>query len=307
MGERKRGLPVLRRDCKALVEGAVAVHQPLDYSSSCSGTDARSDIGAEKQEDSESNKSVGCEITTRYFSIFRKNPIPTLAYKPYICYYRRLEYDVLLLCLASFFFYLLPYHGMFIFLVFLSLCSSHPILPAGAYQVLCRMIVVFFLFGVICILPHLGVPLYQVFVFRPFSVQYFYGSKGTLFSPSVCDFSFELPCTSVESYARLSVKRAFHFFLIMRRRHVSRTRYRCQVFTESRSSQQVPRLSYCCTKSEKGDAVRIEPRPPSPNTCRLCARSLRTLFRSKRAAPAPGCRACSASPEHRVDSIDNEA
>ena len=30
---------------------------------------------------------------------------------------------------------------------------------------------------------------------------------------------------------------------------------------------------------EKGDAVRIEPRPPSPNTCRLCARSSRTLFR----------------------------
>ena len=30
---------------------------------------------------------------------------------------------------------------------------------------------------------------------------------------------------------------------------------------------------------EKGDAVRIEPRPPSPNRCRLCARSSRTLFR----------------------------
>ena len=32
---------------------------------------------------------------------------------------------------------------------------------------------------------------------------------------------------------------------------------------------------------EKGDAVRIEPRPPSPNSCRLCARSSRTLFRSQ--------------------------
>ena len=32
---------------------------------------------------------------------------------------------------------------------------------------------------------------------------------------------------------------------------------------------------------ENGDAVRIEPRPPSPSTCRLCARSLRTLFRSQ--------------------------
>ena len=30
---------------------------------------------------------------------------------------------------------------------------------------------------------------------------------------------------------------------------------------------------------EKGDAVRIEPRAPSPNTCSFCARSSRTLFR----------------------------
>ena len=55
---------------------------------------------------------------------------------------------------------------------------------------------------------------------------------------------------------------------------------------------------------EKGDAVRIEARPPSPNTCRLCARSSRGLFRPQaRAATAPGCRACSASPEHRVGSV----
>ena len=30
---------------------------------------------------------------------------------------------------------------------------------------------------------------------------------------------------------------------------------------------------------EKGNAVKIEPPPPSPSTCRLCARSSRTLFR----------------------------
>ena len=30
---------------------------------------------------------------------------------------------------------------------------------------------------------------------------------------------------------------------------------------------------------EKGDAVRIEPRPSCPNTCRVCARSSRTLCR----------------------------
>ena len=30
---------------------------------------------------------------------------------------------------------------------------------------------------------------------------------------------------------------------------------------------------------DKGDAIRIEPRPSSPSTCRLCARSSRTFFR----------------------------
>ena len=30
---------------------------------------------------------------------------------------------------------------------------------------------------------------------------------------------------------------------------------------------------------EKGDAFRMKPRSPSPHTCRLCARSSRTLFR----------------------------
>ena len=72
-------------------------------------------------------------------------------------------------------------------------------------------------------------------------------------------------------------KQVFHFFRIIRRPYVPRTKYRYQVVISSSSSQQVPR-SYCCTY-EKGDAVRIEPRPPSPNTCRFCARSWRTLFR----------------------------
>ena len=36
--------------------------------------------------------------------------------------------------------------------------------------------------------------------------------KWTLFAPSVCDFNFELPCTSVESYARLYVKISILFF-----------------------------------------------------------------------------------------------
>ena len=52
--------------------------------------------------------------------------------------------------------------------------------------------------------------------------------------------------------------------------------YRSSTYCCRCSLQQVPRLhSY----EEKGDAVRIEPRPPSPNTCRLCARSSRTLVR----------------------------
>ena len=41
----------------------------------------------------------------------------------------------------------------------------------------------------------------------------------------------------------------------------------------------VQRQQYELLLYEKGDAVIIEPRSPSPSTCRLCARSSRTLFR----------------------------
>ena len=99
-----------------------------------------------------------------------------------------------------------------------------------------------------------------------------------LFAPFACYFIFELPGTSVESFARLHVKTTIALFLYYTEttRTTYDTRYRYQVFRASSSSQQVPR-SYCWY--EKGDAVRIEPRPPSPNTCRLCARNSRTLFR----------------------------
>ena len=62
------------------------------------------------------------------------------------------------------------------------------------------------------------------------------------------------------------------------------TRTRFQVFTNSSS---------CCRCSlnqvrtpivrhkEKGDTVRIEPRPPPPSTYRLCARTSRKLFPPK--------------------------
>ena len=80
------------------------------------------------------------------------------------------------------------------------------------------------------------------------------------------------------------------------------SRYVPGIYT--RSKQQFAAGTPIVLLYEKGDAVRIEPRPPSPNTCRLCACSSRTLFRPQaRAATAPGCRACSASPEHRVGSL----
>ena len=44
------------------------------------------------------------------------------------------------------------------------------------------------------------------------------------------------------------------------------------------SKQQFAAGTPIVLRYEMGDAVRIEPRPPSPNTCRLCSRSSRTLF-----------------------------
>ena len=112
---------------------------------------------------------------------------------------------------------------------------------------------------------------------RPFLVRDFFRlKKWTLFAPSVSDFIFELPCTSVESYARLYVK-------------TSNSLFSCYTET-TRSTYQVPVPGICSKQQfaagtpiallyETGDAVRIDRRPPSPNTCRLCARSSRTLFR----------------------------
>ena len=82
--------------------------------------------------------------------------------------------------------------------------------------------------------------------------------------------------------------------------YVPRTRYRYQVFIASSSSQQLPR-SYCCTK-------RVMPLESSHGhhlpTRAASARAARgRCFDPKRAATAPGCRACSASPGHRVGSL----
>ena len=50
----------------------------------------------------------------------------------------------------------------------------------------------------------------------------------------------------------------------------------------------VQRQQYELLLYERGDAVRIEPRPPSPSTCRLCARSSWTLFRPQASGDGTG-------------------
>ena len=59
--------------------------------------------------------------------------------------------------------------------------------------------------------------------------------------------------------------------------HIPRTRYRYQVGIYNK--QQLAAGTPIVLLYEKGDAVRIEPRPTSPKTCRFCARCSRTLFR----------------------------
>ena len=54
------------------------------------------------------------------------------------------------------------------------------------------------------------------------------------------------------------------------------TRYFCSYSYHSK--QQFAAGTPIVLLYEKGDVVIIEPRPPSPNTCRLCARSSRTRF-----------------------------
>ena len=102
------------------------------------------------------------------------------------------------------------------------------------------------------------------------------------------------------TFSRTSIMLRFSYD--MYRTHVPRTRYRYQVFIASSSSQQVlvPR-SYCCTR-------RVSPLESSHGHHLLMraasARAARgRCFDPKRAATAPGCRACSASPEHRVGSL----
>ena len=92
-----------------------------------------------------------------------------------------------------------------------------------------------------------------------------------------------------------------HFtFFVLRRPRVPRTRYRYQVFIASSSSQQASR-SYCCTKRvtplESSHGHHLPTRAASVRAARG------RCFDPKRAATAPGCRACLASREHRVGSL----
>ena len=113
-----------------------------------------------------------------------------------------------------------------------------------------------------------------------YCARFFEVQRWTLFAPSVCDFIFEFPCTSVESYARLRVKTSISLFSYDTEttRTTYDTRYRYHV-PGIYSKQQFAAGTPIVLLYEKGDAVRIEPQLPSPNTCRFCARSTRTLFR----------------------------
>ena len=109
---------------------------------------------------------------------------------------------------------------------------------------------------------------------------------------------------------RGSIKKAFYFFRIIRRPRVPRmipgTGTMYQVFICSK--QQFAAGTPIVLLYEKGDAARIEPRPPSPKTCRPCARSSRTLFRSQ--ASGDGTRMQGVLGESRAScrlSIDSRA
>ena len=105
----------------------------------------------------------------------------------------------------------------------------------------------------------------------------------------MCDFIFELPRTSVEIlcaaaagstwYVKTSISLISYYTETTRTTYDTRFRYQIPGIC---SKQQFVAGTPIVLLYEKSDGtVRIEPRPPSPNTCRLCARSSRTLFRSQ--------------------------
>ena len=116
-----------------------------------------------------------------------------------------------------------------------------------------------------------------------------------MFAPCVCSlYECRILCA-----ARVETSISLFFFRILRRPHVPHTsiRYGYQVFLASSNSQQVPR-SFCCTKRlsplKLSHGHHVSARAASARAARG------RCFDPKRAATAPGCRACSASRDHRV-------
>ena len=102
------------------------------------------------------------------------------------------------------------------------------------------------------------------------------------------------------SYVKTSISLLSYYTDTTRTTYDTRYRYQVPGIIASSSSQQVPR-SYCCTK-------RVTPLESSHGhhlpTRAASARAARgRCFDPKRAATAPGCRACSANREHRVGSL----
>ena len=139
-----------------------------------------------------------------------------------------------------------------------------------------------------------------------FYANLFEAQKWTIFAPAGCDFNFELPCTSVTSYTRLYVKTVLLFFGYDTETTRTTCVYSCSVLQVPSINQRfvLPLYFTTCTSIvllyEKGNVIRILPRPIFPSTCRLYESSSRRLFRPQASGDI---RACSASREHRVGSL----
>ena len=95
-----------------------------------------------------------------------------------------------------------------------------------------------------------------------------------------CDFIFKLPNTSV-SYARLSQKPRVSFLFVWygdhndMRPHIIKfnSTYPGVLYSSSTELYCLQQVLRSYSYKWKGDAVKIEPLPPKPSTCRLCART----------------------------------
>ena len=130
------------------------------------------------------------------------------------------------------------------------------------------------------------------------------------FASFVCDVIFELPYTSVVSYARLWQKRSFHFVRMIRRPHRQRPHIIQYEFPVpgTRVLDSSSSTEFCWyparTRTKKTvTALESSHRHHRPARATSAHAARGRCFDPKRAATAPGCRACSASREHRVGSL----